>query len=61
MTFYVARDDLDNKLNLFNTMPTRALTYWAANMQKFYLPKEMFPDLKWEDEPLAVDLIPVEF
>ena len=37
-------------------MPTKGLTVWDDIEQSIEIPQEMFPNLKWEDEPIKVEL-----
>ena len=58
---WVARcsEDYYNDLYLFiYNPPTRMATYWFGGFawDSMKLPKEMFPDLKWEDEPVPVEI-----
>jgi len=63
---WVARDKEDNVLALYIYKPIRKETYWTHDERLdisrgrwMYLPKDMFPDLKWEDEPLEVNIITI--
>ena len=57
---YIARDAFREELCLYNEKPYRnhdGLGIWKVGMGgNIYLPKEMFPDLKWEDEPMMVEI-----
>lgn len=52
---WVARDSVDNRLTLFMAKPYRGSMYWIAQAISS-LPIECYPDLKWEDEPIEVEL-----
>lgn len=56
---WVARDE-NTKLWLFINKPIRSkniLGYWGCIGECMELDSELFPDLKWEDEPIEVRLI----
>lgn len=59
--WWVARNK-DGYLGLYSWCPERyndeqwSKEYWIRAMR---LPRDMFPDLKWEDEPLEVNLVAV--
>jgi len=56
---YVARDGVYEDLHFFSTMPYRSLPHiWRQKDAKYgtHLPDEMFPNLKWKDEPVKVEL-----
>lgn len=58
---WVARD-ITNKLWLFIDKPIRdkyVLGYWGCEnaCECMELDSKLFPDLKWEDEPIEVNLI----
>jgi hypothetical protein len=61
---WVARcsEEYNNDLYLFmdynSEHPHRMATYWlpAFAWDSMKLPKDMFPDLKWEDEPVLVEI-----
>lgn len=67
---WVARDE-DGDLHLFTKCPVRGkchdyeyneYNFWKVNEkfeENFYLeiPKNLFPDLKWEDNPIEVTII----
>lgn len=54
---YVARDE-DGLLNLFDKEPERiaecAWAYYPGHTLGFSLPKELFPEVTWESEPMPV-------
>lgn len=56
---WVARDE-DGALNLFDREPERiaecAWAYFPGHSLGFSLPKESFPEVTWESEPLPVIL-----
>lgn len=54
---YVARDKDDN-LWLYEEYPVRMGNYWLNDnfIMSFPIPNKMFPNLKWEDEPIKVEL-----
>lgn len=52
---FVARDK-DNSLYLYYTKPTRINEEWVAD-DGFLINSELFPELKWEDEPIEVELL----
>lgn len=57
---YVARDQ-DAGLFFYPHKPTRkarGIGYWAnqSTDKDYLIPTEMFPNLKWEDEPIKVEL-----
>ena len=60
MKCWIARDGFGGTLALFSYKPYRpyeGLGLW--HMRKggvFQLPKEMFPELKWEHEPMMVEV-----
>ena len=53
---WVARDQLYDVLALWIDKPERAGTYWGSSNRSFRLDKKLFPNLKWEDEPIKVKL-----
>lgn len=57
---YIARDAFLGELCLYSDKPYRnsdGLGIWKMSKGcNFHLPKEMFPDLKWEDEPMMVEV-----
>ena len=55
---WVARDK-DNTLSLWSTLPRRiGNVWWSENTPRMtYIDANMFPYLRWEDEPLKVELI----
>lgn len=46
----------DNNIIFSQIKPTRDEYYKHWNFAKFYLSPKAFPDLKWEDEPIEVEL-----
>lgn len=55
---YVARDK-KGVLFLFKTKPVRMDDTWSWDEYSYALDSDMFPNLKWEDEPLRVNLVAV--
>jgi len=57
---YIARDAFMGELCLYSEKPyrnTEGLGIWKMGIGgNIHLPKEMFPDLKWEDEPRMVEV-----
>lgn len=60
---WIARDE-DNHLRVYLNKPIRYGFYWQSvdtyngvNIQCISLPNNLFPNLKWEDEPIEVDII----
>lgn len=61
LTCFAATDE-DGTTHLFNTYPKRESCtfggYWdAGEQERMSLPPELFPDLRWMDEPMAVDMM----
>lgn len=60
MKGYVARDGFGGTVSFFSSKPYRpseGLGIWKIREGGVvHLPKEMFPDLKWEDEPMEVEV-----
>lgn len=63
---WVARDQ-DNRLNLFNNLPKRGNGWWAAEppytdllLDCMKINSSLFPELKWEDDPMEVNIIPTK-
>lgn len=59
---WVARDKesfMGHELILYAQNPTRMSTFWTTSARTFQLPTELFPDLTWENEPMEVELIPI--
>ena len=58
---YIARDAFMEELCLYSDKPYRnsdGLGIWKMNKGGIIrLPKEIFPDLKWEDEPMMVEIM----
>lgn len=52
---YVARDE-SNDLWLYEKYPVRMGNYWLNDNFIMSIPNELFPNLKWEDEPIKVEL-----
>lgn len=55
---YVARDE-KGILLLFKNKPVRMDDTWSWDEYSYVLDSDMFPNLKWEDEPLEVNLVVV--
>ena len=63
---YVARDK-DGVLHVFNNQPTRQYPYkgsdkcgwWFESTTYTQMPisTDLFPELRWEDEPIEVELV----
>ena len=58
---WVARDSVEDAFNgcgliLHCKKPWRAGGEWSNQTIAMHLPGSMFPDLKWEDEPIEVEL-----
>lgn len=49
---WIARD---SELGLFSEKPSKGNELWMGNLICL-LPKEMFPELTWESEPILVDI-----
>lgn len=47
----------DNNIVFSEIIPTRDLYNNHWNFAKFYLEHDLFPDLKWEDDPVPVELV----
>lgn len=60
VTLWAARDD-DGLLYAFEHCPLRSTFlygFWEdLGRYAFELPKTLLPDLKWEDEPIEIELI----
>lgn len=56
LTGWVARDKDTEMLNFYMDRPPRRYDFWAAPAS-LHLPDKGFPDLKWEDEPMEVEMI----
>lgn len=54
---WVARDK-DNVLTLYKNKPYRNGDYWTCDIPYLIIDESWFPELKWENEPLEVTLIP---
>ena len=59
---WVARDSTNDPmigtgLIFHSKKPRRLVGEWGNPTIEMHLPWDMFPDLKWEDEPLEVELI----
>lgn len=52
---YVARDE-SNDLWLYEEYPVRMGNYWLNDNFIMSIPNKMFPNLKWEDEPIKAEL-----
>ena len=62
---WVARDKYNDPLAgvglIFHyTRPTRCNGEWSSSTIAMHLSYDMFPDLKWEDDPIEVDLLIVK-
>jgi len=55
MKCYVARDK-DGELWMFTNMPCKYGSIWNGR-NPYEIDQTLFPDLKWEDEPIEVELI----
>jgi hypothetical protein len=53
---WVARDR-DGLLLLYSETPKRRDSYWYTQEEAFYISIDLFPNLKWEDEPMEVELV----
>ena len=58
---WVARDGVEDAFNgcgliLHHSRPWRAGGEWSNRTIAMHLPWEMFPDLKWADDPIEVEL-----
>ncbi len=57
---WIARDK-DGTLHLFSECPVRYFNVWMQRLSIEVcigeLPTALFPDLKWEDEPIEVKLV----
>ena len=59
---WVARDSVEDAFSgtgliLHHTKPSRIGGEWSSSTITMHLPSTMFPELKWEDEPIEVNLI----
>ena len=59
---WVARDaykDVENGVGLIlhSSKPERGNEEWTADTIMAHLPWDMFPDLKWKDEPIEVEVL----
>ena len=57
---YIARDK-NNELHFFNEKPYREhpVLWWKTKNEvqdMLYIDSDIFPELKWEDEPIQVEL-----
>lgn len=55
---WIARDK-DGTLVLFKVKPVRCKDKWVSfgvNWENFTIDESLFPELKWEDEPIEVEL-----
>lgn len=62
LTGYVARDFGDgpaDKLFFYSKRPTRGYGSWqcSGTFDSMHLPERLFPLLRWEDEPMEVEII----
>ncbi len=63
MTGWVARDNRENfsRLHFFTMHPHRENDKWCKPYYSYTevlrLNKDMFPELKWEDEPIHVEMV----
>lgn len=57
MKFYGARDE-DGELYLYTKIPERETHRFIAEKNDDYIkiPRELFPDLKFKDDPVEVEL-----
>lgn len=66
---WVARDKKNNQINLFLIKPVRDKVEGIWHTDDWEYPEsefipiydKMFPDLKWEDDPVEVSLVSTEF
>ena len=65
--FYIARDSSEmseingrtkGRLILFNAKPIRKDGWWDTYTGSMELNNDWFPELKWEDEPMEVEIEP---
>lgn len=59
---WVARDKFDDGLSIYSVAkPERERGFWSNDGNKgasrMFINKELFPELKWDDEPIEVELI----
>ena len=59
---WVSRDSVEDGfigtgLIFHLSKPSRCTREWSSQSIAMYLPWEMFPNLKWEDEPIEVELV----
>lgn len=60
---FVTIDKDADVCNLFENKPVRRQNHWESSIRNCdnfpvgYLPKYMFPDLTWEDEPVEIELV----
>lgn len=59
---WIARDSIEDAfmgcgLILHHTKPHRDRGEWSSQTIAMHLPSNMFPELRWEDEPVEVELI----
>lgn len=59
---WVARDKFDDGLSIYSVVkPKRERSFWSNDGNKdasrMFINKELFPKLRWEDEPIEVKLI----
>lgn len=52
---WVARD-CDGDLFIYRARPEREDDYWTASCEASVLPKDKFPSVTWESEPLDVTI-----
>lgn len=58
---WVARDKDGTLCCYFYERPKRLTNWWLDSFERYIImDKEKFPDLKWEDEPIEVELIKKE-
>jgi hypothetical protein len=60
---WVARDENDRLYLYIGSKPERTEHYWGCRESEdryLELPYNMFPKLRWEDEPLEVELVEVK-
>lgn len=57
---WIARDK-NNELYLYWNKPVRATEEWLTNSVSMGIDDSMFSNLKWEDEPVEVNIFTNEF
>jgi len=61
ITGWVARDSVEDGfvgtgLILHHSKPTRCGGEWSSHTIAMHLPSGAFPNIKWEDEPIEVEV-----